>query len=329
MTPPTFPDKPIPSRLKEAVVSLLPFFKKKETAPETTGNTAAVHAFLQGYSIEVMPRTAEKVDNFRDLLPAGTRVYIAHIEGTPITDMVATAKRLAADGFAVMPHFPARIIPDRATLADWIARYQGEAGVDQALVLGGGVNTPAGDFDSSMQLLETGLFGDFKRLHVAGHPEGNKDIDPDGSDRNVMDALRWKQRFQDTTGAQMALATQFCFESGPVIAWADALRDAGITLPIHIGVAGPAKLQTLIKFAIACGVGASVRVLQKRAMDVTKLLLPYEPTDVVADLAAHAVKTPDFNIKQVHFFPLGGIKTNATWCIENGGASALPASQTN
>ncbi len=52
-------------------------------------------AFLQDYSIEVMPRTAEKVENFRDLLPEGTRVYIAHIEGTEIDDMVATAKRLA------------------------------------------------------------------------------------------------------------------------------------------------------------------------------------------------------------------------------------------
>ena len=86
-----------------------------------------VESFLQDFSIEVMPRTAEKVDDFRALLPAGTRVYIAHIEGTPIEDMVATAKRLNADGFQVMPHFPARIIKDSATLADWIARYQGEA----------------------------------------------------------------------------------------------------------------------------------------------------------------------------------------------------------
>jgi methylenetetrahydrofolate reductase (NADPH) len=60
-----------------------------------------------------MPRTAEKVEDFRALLPAGTRVYIAHIDGTPIEDMVATAKRgSAGEGFDVMPHFPARIIKD-------------------------------------------------------------------------------------------------------------------------------------------------------------------------------------------------------------------------
>jgi methylenetetrahydrofolate reductase (NADPH) len=298
-------------------------FFRKETKP--AANTDAVEAFLQGYSIEVMPRTAEKVEDFRALLPKGTRVYIAHIEGTPIEDMVATARRIAGEGFDVMPHFPARIIHDKATLADWIARYQGEAGVKQALLLGGGVNTPAGDFDSSMQLIETGLFDGFDRLHVAGHPEGNKDIDKDGGDAIVLQALKWKQAFAERSDAKMAIATQFCFEADPVIAWANRLAAEGIHMPIHIGVAGPAKLQTLIKFAISCGVGASLRVLQKRAMDVTKLLLPYEPAEFIAGLAAHKAKNPAFGIEQVHFFPLGGIKTNAAWVTENGGAAGVPA----
>ncbi|NNK78724.1 MAG: methylenetetrahydrofolate reductase [Litoreibacter sp.] len=303
-------------------------FKRKD-APVEKAVSPEIESLLQDYSIEVMPRTAEKVEDFRALLPERTRVYIAHIEGTPIEDMVATASRLARDGFRVMPHFPARIIKDNAVLADWIARYQGEAGVDQALLLAGGVAEPHGAFESSMQLMETGLFdkAGFKRLHVAGHPEGNRDIDPDGSMKNVEDALRWKQGFSERTDAKMALATQFAFDAKPVIAWANALAEAGITLPIHIGVAGPAKLQTLIKFAIACGVGPSLKILQKRAMDVSKLLLPYEPTEFVAELAAHKAAHPDFNITNVHFFPLGGIKTNANWAIANGGRSAIPAAQ--
>ncbi len=300
-------------------------FKRRDTAPPRTASPA-VEALLQGYSIEVMPRTAEKVEDFRDLLAPGTRVYIAHIDGTPIDDMVATARRLARDGFPVMPHFPARIIKDAATLENWIAMYQGEAGVDQALLLAGGVSEPHGAFDSSIALMETGLFdkAGFKRLHVAGHPEGSRDIDPDGSTLNVDAALRWKQKFSETTDAEMALATQFAFDAKPIIAWADALRDAGITLPIHIGIAGPAKLQTLIKFAIACGVGPSLKVLQKRAMDVTKLLLPYEPTDVVTELALHKAKNPEFNIEHVHFFPLGGIKSSAQWATLNGGEATRP-----
>jgi len=301
----------------------LSFFRKDTKDAATGAQAAEMEAFLKGYSIEVMPRTAEKVEDFRAILPKGTRVYIAHIDGTPIEEMVATAKRIGAEGFDVMPHFPARIIKDRATLTDWVARYK-DVGVRQGLLLAGGVPQPVGDFATSMQLLETGAFTGFDRLHVAGHPEGNKDIDPDGSDKMVMEAARWKSAFSERTDAQMAMATQFCFEAGPVIDWVNRLQAEGIKLPVHIGVAGPAKLQTLIKFAIACGVGASLRVLQKRAMDVTKLLLPYEPTEFVADLAAHKAKNPGFGIEQVHFFPLGGIKTNAQWVTDNGGASGVP-----
>ena len=313
--------------LRESLMALFNFRREATAAAQsTTSNAPAqMEAFLKGFSIEVMPRTAEKVESFRDILPEGTRVYIAHIDGTPIEDMVATAKRLNAEGFPVMPHFPARIIKDRATLQDWVARYKGEADVKQGLLLAGGVPQPVGDFHTSMQLLESGAFDGFERLHVAGHPEGNKDIDPDGSDRMVMEAARWKSAFAERTDAKMAMATQFCFEADPVIAWVDRLKAEGINLPVHIGVAGPAKLQTLIKFAIACGVGPSLRVLQKRAMDVTKLLLPYEPTEFVGALAAHKAKNPDFGIESVHFFPLGGIKTNATWTTENGGASGRPA----
>ncbi|WP_170765779.1 methylenetetrahydrofolate reductase [Ruegeria lacuscaerulensis] len=309
-------------------MALLKF--SKPSAPADLGPAKPeIVALLDGYSIEVMPRTAAKIADFRDLLPKGARVYIAHIEGTPIADMVATAKRVADEGYPVMPHVPARIIKDAATLGDWIARYQGEAGVDQALLLAGGVDKPQGDFHSSIQLLETGLFdkAGFRRLHVAGHPEGNRDIDPDGSRRNVMAALGWKQVFKQRTDAEMALATQFCFEAAPVIDWADDLVAAGIDIPVHIGVAGPAKLQTLIRFSIACGVGASLKVLQKRAKDVTKLLLPFTPGEFISDLAAHKAANPDFNIEKVHFFPLGGIKANADWAIENGGASAVPANQ--
>ena len=302
-------------------------FKLKTKSYDDTTMNSELESFLSGYSIEVMPRTAEKIEDFRDHFPDGTRVYIAHIEGTPIEDMVATAKRIAEDGYQIMPHFPARIIRDPKTLEDWINRYQGEAGVDQALLLAGGVTKPHGDFESSMTLMETGLFdkAGFSRLHIAGHPEGNKDIDPDGSTKNVDAALQWKQKFSERTDAKLAIATQFAFEAKPIIAWANSIKEAGINIPIHIGIAGPAKLQTLIKFAIACGVGPSLKVLQKRAMDVTKLLLPYEPTIILNELAQYKAENPNFNITNVHFFPLGGIKTNATWAINHGGESAAPS----
>ena len=210
------------------------------------------------------------------------------------------------------------------SLADWVDRYRSEADVRQALMLGGGVSDPGGGFyDDSMQLLETGLFDGFERLHVAGHPEGNRDIEPAGQD--VLSCMR-------CAGSRISRAA-------PAWRWPSSRNSRsrprrsspGATvcaprnyLPVHLGVAGPAKLQTLIKFAVACGVGPSLKVLQKRAKDVSKLLLPFEPTELVQALAAHKAAHPDFAVERLHFFPLGGIKTNATWTATHGGASARP-----
>ena len=293
-------------------MSILSAFSSKEESKKISNH---LKDFLVDFSIEVMPRTASKIASFNEILPQNTRVYIAHIEGVPIEEMVETAKRLSREGFNVMPHFPARIIKDKDTLENWIQRYQDEAGIEQALLLAGGLSRPHGSFESSMQLVETELFEkyNFKHLHFAGHPEGNKDIDHDNSTKNVDSALSWKQKFKERTDINLALTTQFCFEANPVIEWADSLVKNGIDIPVHIGVAGPAKLQTLIKFSIACGVGPSLRVLQKRAKDVKKLLLPFEPNDFLETLAEHKKANPNFNITNVHFFPLGGIDVNASW----------------
>ena len=278
-----------------------------------------VKNFIEGFSIEVVPNSAAKVESFAEILPNGTRVYIAHLsEKEDIKTMVATAKRINEEGFSVMPHIPARIIKNKAMLAEWISMYKNEANVDQALLLAGGSSDVLGDFDSSIQLIETGLFDQagFKRLHVAGHPEGSKDIDPDGGSKNVSNALSWKQEFSKRTDAQMAIATQFCFDADAVSQWATNIKNNGIDIPIHIGIAGPAKLQTLLRFSIECGIGPSMKILTKRAKDLTKLLLPYKPTEILKGLAEHKKQDPELNIEQVHFFPIGGIKQTADFIKE-------------
>ena len=270
----------------------------------------AIKNFLDGFSIEVTPRAAAKIDNFAELIPKGTLIYIAHIEGTPIDEMVATAKKINEQGFSPMPHFPARIIKDKNVLQDWISKYQNEANVKNGLLIAGGANKPYGEYDSLIQLIESELFdkADFQNLHIAGHPEGSMDIDPDGSTKNVDQALSWKNEFSKRTDAKMAITTQFSFDADSVIRWSNNVKESGIDIPIHIGIAGPAKLQTLLRYSIECGVGASIKIIQKRAMDLTKLLLPYKPTNINTELATHKANNPSFNIEKVHFFPLGGIK---------------------
>ena len=269
---------------------------------------------LENFSIEVMPRTAQKVEDFAAILPQGTRVYIAHLPDVEMDDMVATARRLTDAGMVPMPHITARLIADRADLEARVGRYADEAGVKQALLLAGGISDPRGDYHSSMQLAETGIFDarGFKRLHFAGHPEGNRDIDARDETRLVDEAAKWKHDFAERTDTEVALVTQFAFEAQPVLDWIARMREAGVALPVHVGIAGPAKLQTLIRFAVECGVGPSVGVLKKRAADVTKLVKPYEP-DEVMQAFAHARAAEGQVVEQFHFFPLGGIETCARW----------------
>ena len=273
-------------------------------------SSEAIKNFLDGFSVEVTPKAASKIENFEDYIPSGTLVYIAHIEGTPIEEMVATAKKINEQGFCAMPHFPARIIKDKNVLEDWISRYKNEANVSNALLIAGGSNKPYGEYDSSIQLIESELFDKegFNNIHIAGHPEGSMDIDPDGTTTNVDQALSWKNEFSKRTDANMAITTQFSFDASSVITWANNIKESGIDIPIHIGIAGPAKLQTLLRYSIECGVGASIKIIQKRAKDLTKLLLPYKPTNIITELATYKANNPSFNIEKVHFFPLGGIK---------------------
>jgi methylenetetrahydrofolate reductase (NADPH) len=59
----------------------------------------------------------------------------------------------------------------------------------------------------------------------------------------------------------------------------------------------------------------------RRAMDLTKLMLPFEPTELLAGIAAHKSAHPDFAVEGAHFFPLGGISATTDWT----GAALAPA----
>lgn len=309
-------------RWSDLMANILSFARKSATPAPT--EAAAIAAVLRGFSIEVMPRTAAKVEDFRALLPAGTRVYVAHVDGAAdASEVAATCRRLADEGFAPTPHVPARGIVSRDELDRRLGMYA-DAGARAALAIAGGIDTARGPYADTAAMLETGLFDarGFTRIHVAGHPEGNRDIDPEGGETAAMAALRRKAAFARKTDAAMAIVTQFAFEAAPIIDWAERLRAAGIALPVHVGVAGPAKLQTMIKFAMACGVGPSLRVLQRRAADLGNLIVPFQPTEVLAALAQRKAADPEFQLEAVHLFPLGGIGATTDYA---GAATAGPA----
>ena len=268
--------------------------------------------FLTGFSVETTPGAAAKTPDYRDHLRQGAVVAVTFLPGSDFADTIATAKRLKDEGFEPAPHFAARSIPSRGALEDYLKRLQGEVGVTQVVALGGAVSHPLGPFESSMSMLETGLFDRYgiETIGVAGHPEGSPDI----SEKGLAAALEWKNAFAERSGAALYIATQFCFEAAPIIAWEQRLRAAGITLPLYIGLPGLATLRSLIGHARTCGVGPSVSFLKRQARSVARLLTVSAPDELVGALADYRASDPDCAIAGVHVYPLGGLKKSARWC---------------
>ncbi|MDH6267324.1 methylenetetrahydrofolate reductase (NADPH) [Rhizobium sp. SG_E_25_P2] len=267
-------------------------------------------------SIEVAPKQAIESADLPGLFPAGSRVYITDI-GTDTTDtLVAAARRVTGLGYTAVPHFASRRLSTKSALEERIKRTVGEAGVRDVLIIGGGLDKQAGEFGSTMQVLETGFFdkNGVMDIAVAGHPEGS----PDFSEAVAIEALKLKQAFAERTGARVRIVTQFGFDAKKFIAWADGLKAAGVDLPVHLGVAGPAKITTLIKYAAMCGVGNSISFLKKNAMSLTALATSHSPEDVVGPIEKHFLANPDSAIKQIHVFPFGGLKKSAEWLVERG-----------
>lgn len=271
----------------------------------------AVADLFRGISIETAPGIAAKTASYGAHLPAGTPVYITMLPGADLGEIVATAARLRGEGLVPVPHIAARSLASRAQLDDYLRRLAGEAAVDQVLVIGGGVSTPAGPFDRTMQVLETGLLQHHgvKTIGVAGHPEGSKDIPAE----EVARAVAEKNAYARAAGTAMYIATQFCFDAEVIIAWDRDLRRAGNELPIHLGLAGPAKLKSLIHYAAMCGVGPSIRFLTRQAMNIARLASVSVPDRLLTDLADYRMKDAGCGIAQLHLFAFGGLERSARW----------------
>lgn len=267
--------------------------------------------FLGGASLEVTPGGASKIDSFSKILRAGSLVYVTFLPGSDFGDTIEVSHRLKSEGMVPIPHFAARSVPSASFLRENLGLLQERVGVKEALLIGGAVDVPVGDFSSSIELMQTGLFQEFgiHRLGIAGHPEGSPDI----SDTDILSALSAKVSYGRSNGLDLYIATQFCFEAEPIISWERNLRELGYDIPIHIGLPGLASIKALLRHAQACGVGASMQFLKKRAMDVAKLLVVSAPDRLVCDLVHYLDNEKDSLIHRVHLYPLGGLAKSTDW----------------
>ncbi|MBC8269831.1 MAG: methylenetetrahydrofolate reductase [Rhodospirillaceae bacterium] len=267
--------------------------------------------FMQGVSISITPDAAERIGDFREYLRPETTVFIGLLPGGDYRDVVKTAIRLHENGFRVVPHFTARNIPVAFAFEDYLNSVCEKAAVEEVLVLAGDVSVPVGDYHSSMQLLETGLFEKYgiKRIGVAGHPEGTPDI----SKTELSHALMKKNAFARQSDADFYILTQFCFDAAAIIAWEEQINAAGNQLPICAGIAGPMALGPLIKIAAKCKVGDSLRMMSRLAGGLIESKSVRTSDRVVTGLARHKAATTQSKIQGAHIFTFGNLSKASKW----------------
>ena len=237
------------------------------------------------FSLEIGP------DSDIDTLPAVKDVYITLLPGGDYVETAKKAGDLAKKGFNPVPHFPARYITYEAQLNDYVSHCK-DLGVKQALVIGGS-HTQVGVFESSVQILETGYFEGLK-IGIAGHPEGSPDI----SDSNLEKAMKDKKPYADY------IVTQWLLDPQPII---DFISKQ--TIPVNVGITGPLKITSLIKFANIVGAKNSINFLKSNFGKALDLLKPKDPNELIG-------KVKNFS-DNFHIYTFGGLKETNKWLKEN------------
>jgi len=237
------------------------------------------------FSLEITMKT-----NLSEL-PKVKDVYITMLPGNDYKNVASKATELAKSGFNPVPHFPARSIKNQSELKDFVNRCK-DGGVKQALVIGGSAQ-PVGDFHCSLQLLETGLFEGWK-IGIAGHPDGSPDI----SDEDLKKAMIDKKPYADY------IITQWCLDDKPIASFLSKQ-----TLPVRVGITGPLKISSLLKFANIVGAKNSINFLKTNVTKALDLLRPRDPNDIIEKLKDSA--------DNFHIYTFGGLKETNKWLTEN------------
>jgi methylenetetrahydrofolate reductase (NADPH) len=264
--------------------------------------------FMAGASIEITPADEKYLPALRELLPPRTSVFISHVPNSTLAQLIKTTVAVRTAGFLATPHLVARRINYPATLRSMLAELLAHD-VDQVLLVAGDTEHAVGEYESTLDVFASGLLekSGIKRIGIAGYPEGQRGIGL----AMLSSALKAKQAFADRTGLPLFLVTQFGFNGNALKRWEGELARLDVRLPILAGIAGPAPLSKLIKFAMRCGIGASLRVVMHNLSGVNDM----------AELAT----TPEQHLMRLmqldgatrviapHFFCFGGVLETARW----------------
>jgi methylenetetrahydrofolate reductase (NADPH) len=260
-------------------------------------------------SIEVSPRDDFAGERLRELLDPGMTVFVNHPGSVTHHDIVAACAKLRHAGFNPVPHVAVRRLASFTQANDFLQRAVAEADAKSALIIGGDPDHPIGPFPDARDLMASGLIErhGLREVLFAGYPEGHPRI----ASRTLDEVLRDKVEFAYRQGLDVSLVTQFGFDAAPILRWIAGLRAQGIACPVRVGIAGPATVATLAKFAVRCGIGASLRALARGHTAFARILAEAGPDALIGALVADA--DPRWPIDGLHVFTFGGVRRAAEW----------------
>jgi len=287
-------------------VSVSPLF---EQSPEEL-LARRIAALGRAASLEINAQDSKHIEASRALLPGGKRIFVSHLPKQRWDDTVAACRTLRRAGFDPVPHIPVRLIADHAELDRLLATLVDAADVREVLMISGDYPQASGAYSTVLQALRSDLLQKhgIARVAFAGHPEGHPRVDAAEIRRAELD----KARYAHEAGLDATFVTQFCFESAPLLAWAQELRSAGARSRLVAGIAGPAKLSTLVNFALRCGVGRSIRALGARPGVMSLLMAEQTPENIVVELS-RSIQAGESAIDGLHVFCFGGYLRTCSW----------------
>jgi methylenetetrahydrofolate reductase (NADPH) len=277
-------------------------------APAASG--APLDALMSGYSLEMSARDLAAVEQSAGMLAPGTAIAITYLPGESTAARLQAAQGVRRSGFVPVPHLAARRFGSPEEPAAFLSALVQTAGVDRVFLVGGDLVPGQQPFPDALSLIRSGVLqrSGIRQTGVAGYPEGHPDIAPDRLAQALHDkisALREQQ-------IQPYIVTQFGFDAAPILKWIMELRQQGIECPVCIGIPGPARLSTLVRYAAHCGVGASVRVMNRYGRSLASLVGSVGPSALLTELQAGLQNLGATQVS-LHFYTFGGFKETATW----------------
>ncbi|MEO6510610.1 MAG: methylenetetrahydrofolate reductase [Nocardioides sp.] len=252
-----------------------------------------------------------------EVLPAGTieDKILEHVSVEQTVTVTASpskglevtidlAERLTGHGYTAVPHIAARMVRDRAELAEIVERLNGK-GITKVFVPGGDADPPGGYPDALSMLEDLKEMGHgFDQVGIAGYPESHPTISDDLTIQSMWDKRKYATH----------VVSNLTFDPKVVNVWVTRMRGRGITMPLLLGVPGPVERAKLLAMATRIGVGESTKFLSKNKGLFARLAAPGGFTgERFLEKCAPTLSAPEALVQGLHVYTFNQIAETAAW----------------